>query len=79
MPTFYEYLRIKNVHFLAILRKAIKNGLILKIVRKKSLLFKISTQIFLKIRGGGSTSPLPKFRGGCDPLQLPPTLAPLIF
>ena len=57
MPTFYEYLRIKKVHFLAILRKAIKNGLLLKIVRKKSLLFKISTQIFLKIRGGFNLPP----------------------
>ena len=58
----FEFLCYKNVNFLEVLRKAIKKGLLLRILRKKSPLFKIYTQIFLKIRGGGST-PLPKSRG----------------
>ena len=53
----------------------IKKGLLLRILRKKVLIFKISTQIFLKIRRG--LTPPFKIQGGCDP-PTPPTLAPLI-
>ena len=59
----------RTTYILAILRNAIKKGLLLRNLGKKSPLFKISTQIFLKIRGG-STPPF-KIQGGLRPPQPP--------
>ena len=57
------------VPYLAILCKAIKKGLLLRILLKKSLIFIISTQIFLKIRGG--LTPPSKIQGGLRPPNPP--------
>ena len=67
-PKKFEFLRDKNINFLEVLHKAIKNGLLLRILRQKSILFKIFTQIFLKVRGVQPS--LPKFRG--EGLRPPP-------
>ena len=67
-------MRIKKVHFLAILRKAIKKWLLLRILRNKTPLFKIYTQFFSKNQGGGGFTPPSKINGGCDPSTSPPGL-----